>query len=69
MELRIIEPIRLDQVLKLSGLVQTGSDAKMLIKSEEVLVNDEICTMRGKKLYGGDRVECLGETIQLLKKD
>jgi ribosome-associated protein len=48
------EFIRLDGALKLAGYVSTGGHAKIVIQNGEVLVNDEICTMRGKKLYKGD---------------
>ena len=48
--------IRLDDLLKLTGCVMTGGQAKMLIQSGEVAVNEETCLMRGKKLRGGERV-------------
>lgn len=46
--------IRLDALLKLAGAVETGGQAKVLIQGGGALVNGEICTMRGKKLHGGD---------------
>ena len=49
--------IRLDSVLKLAGFVSTGGHAKMVIQNGEVKVNNEICTMRGKKLYKGFTAE------------
>ena len=51
------EFIRLGQALKLADLVQTGSDAKIMINSGEVLVNGEVEERRGRKLREGDRVE------------
>ncbi len=51
------EFIRLDNALKLSGNVDTGGQAKIAIQNGEVLLNGEICTMRGKKLRDGDIVE------------
>ena len=50
------EHIKLDQLLKFSGLAQTGADAKDMILDEIVLVNGEVCTMRGKKIREGDIV-------------
>ena len=50
------ETIRLDAFLKLTGLVDTGGQAKLLIQEGRVLVNGEVCPMRGKKLYPGDKV-------------
>ncbi len=55
--------IKLDQFLKLSGLVSTGGHAKLLIQSGEVKVNGKVETQRGKKLMQGDRVSALGETL------
>ena len=49
--------IRLDSALKFSGVVGTGGQAKMVIQDGLVLVNGEVCTMRGKKLYNGDTVQ------------
>lgn len=46
--------IRLDDLLKISGCVETGGQAKTLIQGGGVTVNGEICTMRGKKLRGGE---------------
>ncbi len=50
------EFIKLDQLLKFSGIAESGADAKDMILSEMVLVNGEVCTMRGKKIRGGDEV-------------
>ena len=49
--------IRLDAALKLSGKVSTGGHAQVVIQNGEVTVNGGICTMRGKKLFSGDRFE------------
>ena len=55
------ETIRLDAFLKLTGLVDTGAQAKLLIQEGRVLVNGEVCPQRGKKLRPGDTV-ALGES-------
>lgn len=49
--------IRLDSAMKLANMVVTGGHAKIVIKDGEVKVNGEVCTMRGKKLHKGDKVE------------
>ena len=49
--------IRLDSAMKLSGAAATGGEDKMLINDEQVKVNGEICTVRGKKLHEGDSFE------------
>lgn len=51
------EFIRLQDLLKLGGAVETGGQAKIVIQNGEVRVNGEICTMRGKKIRSGDRAE------------
>lgn len=55
------EFIRLDSLLKLSGMVDTGGQAKFVIQNGEVSVNGETCTMRGKKMRPGDVAEYAGK--------
>lgn len=59
------EFIRLDALLKLSGMVDTGGQAKFVIQGGEVQVNGETCTMRGKKLRPGDTAEYAGRAFQV----
>ena len=59
------EYIRLDSALKLGGLVETGGHAKIVIQNGEVLVNNEVCTMRGKKLRSGDIATFNSESIKI----
>ena len=61
------EYIKLDQLLKFSGLAENGADAKDMILSEMVSVNGESCAMRGKKVRGGDTVtvEFDDETVEI----
>ena len=60
------EFIKLDSFLKWCGAVSLGSEAKMFIMDGEVLVNGEVCTQRGKKLYKGDIVEFNGESYKVV---
>ena len=48
------EFIKLESAMKLANCVPSGGVAKTLIQEGNVLVNEEVCTMRGKKLYPGD---------------
>lgn len=48
------EFIKLQDLLKLGGAVDTGGMAKNVIQSGQVSVNGEVCTMRGKKMRVGD---------------
>ena len=54
------EFIKLDALLKFASLVGSGGEAKMLIQDGQVLVNGEVCTMRGKMIRPGDRVSVSG---------
>ena len=56
------EFIRLQDLLKFAGAVETGGDAKRIIQESRVSVNDEVCTMRGKKMRPGDRAVIDHET-------
>ena len=55
------EFIKLQDLLKFAGAVETGGDAKLIIQEGRVSVNGEVCTMRGKKLRPGDTVTFRGE--------
>lgn len=59
------EYIKLDQLLKYSGLVDTGSGAKDLILDGYVKVGGEIETRRGRKIYKGMKVEFNGEIVEV----
>ncbi|MBQ5799145.1 MAG: RNA-binding S4 domain-containing protein [Oscillospiraceae bacterium] len=51
------EFIKLQDLLKFASVVMTGGEAKIRILNEEVSVNGEICTQRGKKIRPGDVVQ------------
>lgn len=63
------EFIKLESFLKLANAVESGGMAKNLIQNGEVLVNGESCTMRGKKLYDGDKVVFDGVTYLVKHAD
>ena len=48
------EFIKLEAAMKLSGIMESGGQAKEVIQEGKVKVNGEVCTMRGKKLCPGD---------------
>ena len=52
--------IKLQDLLKFAGAVDTGGEAKLAVQQGEVKVNGETCTMRGRKLRPGDRAELPG---------
>lgn len=51
------EFIKLDSFLKFADLVESGGNAKGVIAEGRIKVNGEVCLMRGKKLYRGDKVQ------------
>ena len=59
------DPIKLGQVLKAAGMVESGVDAKYAILDGLVKVNGNVELQRGKKLYPGDMVEYQGETLKI----
>ncbi len=62
------EYIKLDQLLKYAGIAGSGADAKAMIVESLVMVNGQLCTMRGKKLFEKDSivVDTGDEKIQIL---
>ncbi|MBR6533893.1 MAG: RNA-binding S4 domain-containing protein [Clostridia bacterium] len=58
--------IRLDSAMKLADMVVTGGHAKIVIQEGEVKVNGEVCTMRGKKLHKGDKIEFEGILVEIV---
>ena len=59
--------IKLGQALKAAGLVESGVEAKEFIVQGLVVVNGEVETRRGRKLYDGDEVEFDGDKISIQK--
>ena len=59
------EYIKLQDAMKFANIVYSGGEAKQLIQEEQVLVNGEVCTMRGKKLREGDTFSFGGLTFQI----
>ena len=59
------EFIKLDSLLKFSGLCETGGEAKLCVEDGLVKVNGEVCTQRGRKIRPGDTVELDGEAIEV----
>ncbi len=63
------EYIKLQDALKFANVVYYGGEAKTVILEEQVKVNGEICTMRGKKLRPGDRVEFAGQQFVICEHE
>ena len=68
MDADFIEPeetLSLNDALKLSGLAETGGQAKLLIQSGQVKVNGEVETRRKRKIRAGDVIEVDGEEFEV----
>ena len=60
------ETIRLGQLLKLADLVDSGGEARHLLEHEEVLVNGERETRRGRQLHPGDAVSIADTVLEIV---
>jgi ribosome-associated protein len=58
--------IKLDQFLKLMGIVPTGGQAKLMITGGDVKVNGTVETRRGRQLVTGDKVTVGEETFEVV---
>lgn len=68
MEIKIDQPfIKLGQLLKLAGIADSGTYAKIFIADGLVAVNGEVDTRRGRKVYPGDTVTFEDETIHVIE--
>ena len=63
------EFIKLDAALKFASVVESGGEAKEAVQKGLVTVNGEVCTMRGKKLRGGETVEFEDVCLKVAKDD
>ena len=59
------QTIRLGQLLKLAGLADSGSEARVLVQDGAVTVNGEVDTRRGRQLRRGDIVAVGGESVRV----
>ena len=60
------EFIKLESAMKLMNILPSGGSAKLEIQEGFVSVNGEICTMRGKKLYPGDKFSYEGDVFVIV---
>jgi ribosome-associated protein len=61
--------IRLGQLLKLAGVVDTGGELKVLLADTDVLVNGELEDRRGRQLHVGDVVTVAGDELRIVAGD
>ena len=59
------EFIKLDALLKYSGIASTGGEAKIIILAKEVFVNGKLCLERGKKIRPGDIVRFRNDVLRI----
>jgi ribosome-associated protein len=61
-----VEGLRLGQLLKLAGLVDTGAEGKALLETGDVLVNGEVELRRGRQMTAGDVVTASSESVRVV---
>lgn len=61
--------IKLGQLIKLAGLVDSGVEAKYAIQNSLVYVNNQIETRRGRKIVSGDIIKFKNEEIKVEAND
>ena len=60
------EFIKLGQLLKATGMVESGVEAKIVIQDGEVKLNGAVETQRGKKVAAGDVGSFDGKQIKVV---
>ena len=60
--------IRLGQLLKLAGLAEDGAHAKDLLDADEVTVNGEPETRRGRQIHPGDIITVGHDEIRVASR-
>lgn len=58
--------IRLGQLLKLAGIVDSGSEVKVFLAAGPVLVNDQPEARRGRQLHPGDTIRVGAHDLRLI---
>jgi ribosome-associated protein len=61
--------IRLGQLLKLSGVIDSGSEAKSLLETQAVYVNQQPENRRGRQLHHGDIVRVGEHELRVRAED
>lgn len=60
--------IRLGDLLKVCGLVDSGAQAKHVVQEGQVKVDGRVRTERGAKIVSGSKVEFDGKVIEVESK-
>ena len=61
------EMIRLGQLLKVAGLIDSGAEVKAFLSEQAVLVNGEREDRRGRQLHPGDVVTVPGGELRVTR--
>ncbi len=60
------DSIRLGQLLKLAGVIDSGAEVKALVAGDAVTVNGELETRRGRQLVVGDEIRVGEEQLRVV---
>jgi ribosome-associated protein len=63
------EMIRLGQLLKLAGIIDSGAEVKAFLSAEPVWINGDMEARRGRQLHPGDVVRAGGHELRLTSAD
>jgi ribosome-associated protein len=63
------EMIRLGQLLKLAGVVSSGSEVKALLAGAQLWVNGERESRRGRQLHPGDVVRVDADELRITRAE
>jgi ribosome-associated protein len=61
--------IRLGQLLKLAGVIDSGAEIKAFLSAEPVWVNEDREARRGRQLHAGDVVRAGGHELRLISAE
>ena len=61
------EYIELQMLLKMQDIITSGGQAKYFLQENDVFINGELETRRGKKLYPGDKIKVLNQEFIIQK--
>ena len=56
------------QFLKFADIIYSGGEAKQFLSENEVYIDGELDTRRGRKLRGGEKISVLGLNFEIIKK-
>jgi ribosome-associated protein len=60
------QTIRLGQLLKLAGIIDSGSEARALLAADPAWINGQRESRRGRQLHAGDTVQVGDQALRVI---